>query len=246
MQHPRGIDGEPVKAVHTVPLAGDGSRAGAAESVAARPVILLVDDDRTTLFALQIGLHKAGYLVYGVLSGEDALLMAEQIRPDLAILDISMPGICGITVAARLREKHAVPVVFLSVHREPEVVQAATRAGALGYFAKPIGPTQLVPAIAVVLARAADQVRLASREATLTTALQDERDTNTAVGVLMERYRFDRTKAFNVLRAYARHGRRRVSSVAADLLLHGDIPDLMRPRRAPGAKAASKRKLPET
>lgn len=213
----------------------------AATQGSAIPNILLADDDRVTLFIMEKGLREAGYLVLPASSGEEALRIASETRPDLAILDISMPGMCGMEVALRLRETCAIPVIFLSSHREPDVVREAAKTGALAYLTKPLDPAQVASAVALALVRAAENARMQSAHDALTTALVNERETNTAIGVLMERYRVDRSSAFNLLRSYARRCRRKVVSVAAELLRCGDIPDLLRSGRrakSPVDKAA--------
>ena len=192
--------------------------------------ILVVDGDCLTLATIGKGLVKAGYDVLPAVSGADALRLAVENNVDLAMLDVSIPGMSGIEVARRLRETTHIPIMFLSARSEIDVVREATENGAIAYLVKPLNAVQIVPAIEAALARAAEIARLRHAKAELIEALKRGRETNMAVGILMERYRLNRVEAFEALRSYARYQRRKVGSVAEELLSTGKIPNLFRPR----------------
>src|SRR5439155_26738547 len=84
------------------------------KAVAAKGKILVVDDDRLVLATLAHGLSQAGYDVLDADNGDDAILLAREHRPDLALLDIRMQGKSGFDVAAYLREYCRMPFMFLS------------------------------------------------------------------------------------------------------------------------------------
>jgi two-component system NtrC family sensor kinase len=115
--------------------------------------ILTVDDDRTTLAMLSIAIRKAGYDILQASSAEEALHVIAENQPDLAVLDISMPGMSGIELAQRLRDETAIPFMFFSSHTETEIVRRAAGQGAIGYLLKPLDFTQVVPVIEAGLAR---------------------------------------------------------------------------------------------
>ena len=100
-------------------------------TAAAMPHILLVDDDRLILATLGTGLRRAGYSVSEANSGEQALRLAAERKPDLALLDIRMPGMSGIEVAAQFRETHGTPFIFLSAYGDENLVDQAAQLGAL-------------------------------------------------------------------------------------------------------------------
>lgn len=114
--------------------------------------ILTVDDDRITLAMLAITIRKAGYEIVQASSAEEALDAIAENQPDLAVLDISMPGMSGIELAQRLREETTIPFMFLSTHVEPDIVREATGQGAIGYLVKPIDFTHVVSVIEAGLA----------------------------------------------------------------------------------------------
>ncbi|MBI2296135.1 MAG: response regulator [Betaproteobacteria bacterium] len=185
--------------------------------------ILVVDDDRLVLASLAEGLRDAGYRVTGAVSGEDALRSAARDLPDLALLDVRMPGMDGIELGRRLREQANVPFLYLSAYGDEDIVKQAAEHGALGYLVKPLDVSQIVPSIEAALARARDIRALHEKESQLTTALESGRETSTAVGILMERRGLDRQQAFETLRDYARAQRRKLNEVAAEIIKAAEI-----------------------
>jgi two-component system, response regulator PdtaR len=180
--------------------------------------ILVVDDDRLVLAALCEGLRSAAYRVTGTAGAEDALKIAERDPPDIALLDVRMPGMSGIELCRKLRERWATPFLFLSAYGDREIVRQATEEGALGYLVKPLDIQQIVPAIEAAIARAAEIRDLRQSEEQLTTALSGSREISMAVGLLMIRDRMNRDQAFNLLRGNARAQRRPIAEVAKELL----------------------------
>jgi AmiR/NasT family two-component response regulator len=180
--------------------------------------ILVVDDDRLVLAALAEGLRSAGYRVTGVASGEDALGAAGRDAPDLALLDVRMPGMNGIDLGQRLRERFGVPFLYLSAYGDKDVVQQAVDEGALGYLVKPLDIQQIVPSIEAALQRAGEIGKLRETETQLNTALTGSREISMAIGLLMMRDRVNRDQAFDTLRSNARAQRRQLADVAKELL----------------------------
>jgi len=167
------------------------------------------------LAALAEGLRTAGYHVTGVASSEDALGIA--VTPDLALLDVRMPGMSGIELGRKLREQ-AIPFLFLSAYGDQEIVRQAADEGALGYLVKPLDIQQIVPSIEAALTRAAEIRKLRESEAQLNAALAGSREISMVVGLLMQRDRLDRAQAFELLRSHARSQRRPLAEVAGELL----------------------------
>jgi len=179
--------------------------------------ILVVDDDRLVLAALSEGLRGAGYRVTSAASGEVAIGVAGRDAPDLALLDVSMPGMSGIELGKLLREQ-GIPFLCLSAYGDQEIVRQAAEEGALGYLVKPLDIQQIVPSIEAALSRAAEIRKLRETEAQLNVALAGSREISMVVGLLMQRDRLDRTMAFELLRSHARSQRRPIAEVAGELL----------------------------
>lgn len=182
------------------------------------PRILLVDDDRLISATLSEGLRQRGYEVETANSGEQALALCEQVPPDLAILDMRMTGMTGLETAHFLRQRTRVPYLFLTAYGDAETVKEAVAEGALGYLVKPVDVGQLIPAVEAALARATDIDGLRQSEQHLQNALAQNREVSVAVGVMMERFHFDRDQAFNVLRYQARSQRRKLQEVAVEVV----------------------------
>ncbi|MEK9802889.1 MAG: response regulator [Curvibacter sp.] len=181
--------------------------------------LLLVDDDRLVLATLSGGLKDAGYEISTAESAEEAeMLLASGLRPELAIVDIRMPGQDGIYLARRLRELDHIPFMMLSAYSEQRLIDQASHHGALGYLVKPLDTPQLLPAIEAALSRANELQSLRDARAQLQAALDSERDISVAIGITMMRYRLRRQDAFELLRKTARSERRKLSDLAAELI----------------------------
>ena len=189
----------------------------------AKRQILIVDDDQLLLQFLGEVLRHAGYDTVEAASGEEALAKVKQHEPDLALLDISMPGMSGLELAHRLHAETAVPFMFLSASGDSESAKQAAAYGAVGYLVKPVDAARLMPAFEAGLARADEIRHLRRTEINLNTALAAGRETSLAVGLLMGKFQTDRNTAFEVLRDHARSSRRKINEVAEQLLAAEEV-----------------------
>lgn len=180
--------------------------------------ILIVDDDPLLRQFLTEVIANAGYDPVTAASGEEALVMVHKGEPDLALLDITMPGMSGLELAGRLKEATTVPFMFLSAIDDSESARQAAAHGAVGYLVKPIDASRLMVAFEAGLARADDIRQLRRTETNLNAALAAGRETSLAVGLLMGKFQTDRNTAFEVLRDHARSSRRKINEVADQLL----------------------------
>lgn len=112
------------------------------------PRVLLADDQEEMLQALVEMLEDEFQIVGTAENGTRVLELAPRLAPDIVVLDISMPVLNGLEAAFRLKEQcSAARVVFLTAHADPDLVEAAMSAGALGYVVKSCLATDLVPAL---------------------------------------------------------------------------------------------------
>lgn len=187
-----------------------------------KPQILVVDDDRLVLATVVAGLKQADFDVLEADNGDDAILLARKHRPALAILDMRMQGKSGMDVARYLAANTRTGFMFLSAFGDADIIDEATRLGALGYLVKPIDVKQIVPAVRAALARLQDQPpaarSLPPRPATIAPAGAPQREQFVAVGILMERLRLDYDRALEALRAQARVEGRSVDELAAGMV----------------------------
>ncbi len=164
--------------------------------------ILVVDDDRLVLATLTYGLAQAGFEVIDADNGDDAILLAREHRPELALLDIRMEGLSGFDVAAYLREYLHIPFMFLSAFADEETVAKVKELGAVAYLVKPLDIHQIVPAVEAAFAnRKPAQTAAPQLPETPKPALADLLPV--AVGILMHRYSLSRQDALARLQKLA-------------------------------------------
>lgn len=121
--------------------------------MAVKGKILVVDDDRLVLATLVHGLTQAGYEVIDADNGDDAILLARQQRPELALLDIRMEGKSGFDVAEYLRDVCRIPFMFLSAFADADTLAQVEALGAVAYMTKPLDVGQIVPTVEAAFTR---------------------------------------------------------------------------------------------
>ena len=168
---------------------------------ASKGKILVVDDDRLVLATLTFGLAQAGFEVIDADNGDDAILLAREHRPELALLDIRMEGLSGFDVAAYLREYLQIPFMFLSAFADDATVAKVKSLGAVAYLIKPLDIHQIVPAVEAAFANRAAAAQVV---APLPVAQPEWAHLPAiAVGVLMHRYSLTRAEGHSRLQKLA-------------------------------------------
>jgi two-component system, response regulator PdtaR len=120
---------------------------------ASKGKILVLDDDRLVLATVVHGLVQAGYEVIDADNGDDAILLAREHRPELALLDIRMEGKTGFDVAEYLRDVCHIPFMFLSAFSDEGTATKVQALGAVAYLVKPLDVGKIVPTVDAALAR---------------------------------------------------------------------------------------------
>jgi len=197
------------------------STAGATESPRSKGRILVVDDDRLVLATVAHGLAQAGYDVIDADNGDDAILLAREHRPELALLDIRMEGKSGFDVAQTLRDAYNIPFMFLSAFSDPATLATVKSLGALAYLVKPLDVGQIVPAVEAAFGR----LRLAREAALAEPAASAAEPANPladpvplALGVLMHRHALSREEALRRLQRMCDDNQSTLASQAERLL----------------------------
>jgi two-component system, response regulator PdtaR len=190
--------------------------------------ILVVDDDRLVLATVTHGLAQAGYEVIDADNGDDAILLAREHKPDLALLDIRMEGMSGFDVAAYLRDHLHIPFMFLSAFADDETVQQVKALGAVAYLVKPLDIGQILPTVAAAFAHlparaaaVAASVAAAPLRPPVAPGLPAEAASELvpmAVGVLMHRYSLQRAQALQRLQKLAADEQRSLVDQAGRLV----------------------------
>ena len=181
--------------------------------------ILVVDDDRLVLATVSHGLKQAGYEVIDADNGDDAILLAREHKPDLALLDIRMEGMSGFDVAAYLREYLHVPFMFLSAFADEETISQVKALGAVAYLVKPLDIGQILPTVAAAFAKLpAPGAAAGAPPAAPPLAATADDLVPMAVGVLMHRYSLQRGMALARLQKLATDEQRSLADQAGRLV----------------------------
>ncbi|RZL09863.1 MAG: response regulator [Rubrivivax sp.] len=202
----------------------------AAEGAAAagtKGKVLVVDDDRLVLATVTHGLSQAGYEVIDADNGDDAILLARQHKPDLALLDIRMEGKTGFDVAAYLREYCQIPFMFLSAFSDEATIKQVKALGAVTYLVKPLDIQQIVPAVEAAFANRSpssvvtmvdEALGHVSASALPSEATPLEDTVAVAVGIVMHRHSLSRLGALERLTAQARQDGRSLDATCQRLI----------------------------
>jgi response regulator NasT len=197
-----------------------------------RGSILVVDDDRLVLATVVHGLEQAGFRVIDADNGDDAILLAREHRPELALLDIRMEGKSGFDVAQTLRDAYGIPFMFLSAFADEATLAQVQALGALDYLIKPLDVGQIVPSVESAFARLRATDAQPPTPAPASTAPAEPTAavlTNPvplAVGVLMHRHSLSRNDAWRRLQRLATEQKLSLQAQAERLL--GAVEELSR------------------
>lgn len=187
--------------------------------VAGKGRILVLDDDRLVLATVVHGLVQAGYEVIDADNGDDAILLAREHRPELALLDIRMEGKTGFDVAEYLRDVCHIPFMFLSAFSDEATAAKVASLGAVAYLVKPLDVGKIVPTVDAALARLrAGQAPAAAPPAAAAAAMPRDL-VAMAVGVVMHRYSLPRDRAWQRIQRLAQEQGLAVEQQAERLVL---------------------------
>ena len=186
--------------------------------------ILVAEDEAIIRLDLVEMLREAGYeVVAQATNGVEAVALAKETRPDLAILDVKMPEMDGITDAESIIE--IAPVLMLTAFSQKELVDRARDAGAMAYVVKPFGINDLVPAIEIAISRHAQMVSLTQEVADLHERLETRKIIDRAKGILMAALNLTEPQAFSWIQRAAMDRRISMKAVAQAVISPDAVPD---------------------
>jgi two-component system, response regulator PdtaR len=160
-------------------------------------------------------LERAGFeVVAEARDGREAVALAAEHRPDLAVMDVKMPDLDGIEAARRMLEQRQIPIVMLTAFSEAALVGRAVDAGVFGYLVKPFRESDLLPAIEAARARHAELQTLRDEAGSLRDALEARKLIERAKGLLMEKDGLSEAEAFARLRGASQQTGRPLREVA--------------------------------
>jgi len=182
--------------------------------------VLIADDEALTRMGLQTMLREMGHTIAGTAAdGVAALRLAGETRPDLAILDIKMPGMDGLAVAEAIAERWHLPGVMLTAYSEHDLIErAAATETVQAYLVKPVRETDLAPVIELAVARFAEWRALQQEAADRQEALAAREVVARAKQALMQHDDLTEGQAFLEIQHRARRQRRTMRQVAEEVL----------------------------
>jgi response regulator NasT len=190
--------------------------------VTQKPRVVVAEDEALIRMDLVEMLGEQGYDVVGEAGdGARAIELAEQLRPDLVILDVQMPVLDGIAAAERIAQARIAPVVILTAFSQRDLVERARDAGAMAYLVKPFSAGDLVPAIEMAVSRFAELTQLESEVQDLTEQLASRKAVDRAKAVLQEQLGISEPEAFRWIQKTAMDLRLSMRQVADGVVEHG-------------------------
>jgi response regulator NasT len=194
-----------------------------ARATPARRVVIAEDEALIRLDLAEM-LGEEGYDVVGQAGdGAKAIELAEELRPDLVVLDVKMPKLDGISAAQRIAEQRIAPVVILTAFSQLDLVERARDAGAMAYLVKPFSKVDLVPAIEMAVSRFAELQMLEAEVADLTERLETRKLVDRAKSVLQEQLELSEPDAFRWIQKTAMDLRLSMKQVAEGVITHGPV-----------------------
>jgi two-component system, response regulator PdtaR len=181
--------------------------------------VVIAEDEALIRLDLKEMLEEEGYLVIGQTGdGETAVGLAEQLRPDLVIMDIKMPGLDGISAADRIAARHLAPVVILTAFSQRDLVQRASQAGAMAFLVKPFTKADLVPAIEIAVSRFQEISALEAEVGSLRERLEVRKLLDRAKARLQAEREMTEAQAFRWIQKSSMDRRLTMRAVAEEIL----------------------------
>lgn len=188
--------------------------------------VLIAEDEALIRMDLAEMLREEGYEVVGEAGdGQEAVDLAESLRPDLVIMDVKMPRRDGIDAAAEIASKRIAPVLVLTAFSQRELVERARDAGAMAYLVKPFSITDLIPAIELAVSRFGEMAALELEVATLSDRLETRKLVERAKGLLQTKQKMSEPEAFKWIQRAAMDRRTTMRRVAEVVLETLDAPE---------------------
>ena len=181
--------------------------------------VVIAEDEAVIRLDLKEILEEEGYEVVGETGrGDEAVELVRQHGPDLAILDIRMPGMDGLAAAREIAGERRAAVLILTAFSQRNLIEEARDAGALAYLVKPFQTSELIPAIEVALGRFHELQTLENENRSLEDQLETRRVVDRAKGMLMDVHSLREGDAFRFIQQTAMRERQTMKVVARRII----------------------------
>jgi len=181
--------------------------------------VVIAEDEAIIRLDLKEMLENEGYQVVGETGrGDEAVALVRELSPDLAVLDIKMPGMDGLSAAREISAERLSAVLILTAFSQRNLIEEARDAGALAYIVKPFQASDLIPAIEVALGRYQEKKALEEEVGTLEEKLETRRVLDRAKGRLMDDFHMGENEAFSFIRNRAMRERVTMRHIAQQII----------------------------
>ena len=185
--------------------------------------VVIAEDEAIIRLDLKETLEEEGYEVVAETGrGDEAVDLVRQHKPDVAILDIKMPGLDGLSAAREIAGERRAAVLILTAFSQRDLIERARDAGALAYLVKPFQKADLFPAIEVALGRFTELKALHDQATSLSDQLETRKVVDRAKGQLMDRNALTEAAAFGFIQKTAMADRQTMRAVA-QRVIDGDL-----------------------
>jgi len=188
--------------------------------------VVIAEDEAIVRLDLKEIMEEEGYEVVGETGrGDEAVELVRVHRPDLAILDIKMPGMDGLSAARAISAERLCAVLILTAFSQRDLIEQARNAGALAYLVKPFQTSELLPAIEMAIGRFTEMKALDDQVKTLEERLEVRTAIDRAKGILMDELGWKENASFSWIRSHAMRERATMLDVANQVIAGTLRPD---------------------
>ncbi|CAB4577790.1 unannotated protein [freshwater metagenome] len=181
--------------------------------------VVIAEDEAIIRLDLKETLEEEGYEVVGETGrGDEAVALVRELQPEIAILDIKMPGIDGLTAARQITADQLCAVLVLTAFSQRDLIEQARDSGALAYLVKPFQRSDLVPAIELAVGRFRELRALTEQTKSLEEQLETRKIVDRAKGILMDAHGLTEADAFAFVQKTAMRDRTTMRAVADGLI----------------------------
>jgi AmiR/NasT family two-component response regulator len=181
--------------------------------------VLVADDESLRVMSLKAQLESIGHKVIAeAANGKEAVSLARELKPDLAILDIKMPEMDGIEAAQSITQERPIPIILLTAFSEKELAERAASANVAAYLMKPVSEQDLLPAIALAVSRYKEFQALHREVDDLREALETRKLVERAKGILMRRLNLTEEEAFRRMQRRSQNENKKLGEIAQAII----------------------------
>lgn len=181
--------------------------------------ILLADDEALIRLDLREMLTEAGHEIIGeAADGQEAVQLAQELRPDIVIMDVKMPVMDGLTAAQQITETGIAPVLLLTAYSQQDIIARATEAGVIAYLVKPVREQQLFPAVEIAVSRFRAWQELGRELDELKESLATRKLVDRAKGILMSAHQMTEQEAYRKMQQFSMAKRISLKKLAEEII----------------------------